>query len=206
MNNSNGLVILGFGGHARSVADVALSAGFNSLLFIDENAKEGETFLDFKVLKDFPVDIPDHWLYMPAAGDNQKRKKQVELIHLAQKSIATIVSKSATIGAGAKLSAGSFVAHHVHIGPMASIGDGCIINTGAIVEHECVIGDFTHVSVNSVLAGRSSLGKFVFLGAGVTVIDGIAIADEVTIGAGSVVVKSIESAGTYVGVPIDRVK
>jgi sugar O-acyltransferase (sialic acid O-acetyltransferase NeuD family) len=201
MNKSNGLIILGFGGHARSVADVALSIGFNSLLFIDENAREGEKFLDFKVLRDFPVDIPDNWLYMPAAGDNQKRQKQVELIHSAQKAIATIVSKSATIGAGAKLSSGCFVAHHAHIGPMANIGEGCIINTGAVVEHECMVGDFTHVSVNSTLAGRSSLGKFVFLGAGAVVIDGISIADQVTIGAGGVVVKSIHKSGIYVGIP-----
>ncbi len=202
MNKTNGLIILGFGGHARSVADVALSIGFNSLLFIDENAKEGETFLGFKVLRDFPFNIPDNWLFMPAAGDNKRRQKQLELIRSAQKPIATIVSKSATIGVGAKLSAGCFVAHHAHIGTMASVGDGCIVNTGAIVEHECVVGDFTHLSINSTLAGRSSLGNLVLLGAGAIVIDGISITDQVTIGAGGVVVKSLYRPGIYVGVPV----
>jgi UDP-N-acetylbacillosamine N-acetyltransferase len=202
MNKNSGLIILGFGGHARSIADVALSIGFKSLIFIDENAKEGETFLDFKVLRDLPDDIPDSWLFMPAAGDNQKRQNQVQFIHLAQKSIATIVSKSATIGYGAKLSAGCFVAHHAHIGPMSSIGRGCIINTGAIIEHECVVDDFAHLSVNSVLLGRSTLGKFVFLGAGTTVINGISISDQVTIGAGGVVIKSIHKSGVYVGIPV----
>lgn len=201
MNKNNGLIILGFGGHARSIADVALSIGFKSLIFIDENAKEGETFLGFKVLRDLPDDIPDNWLFMPAAGDNQKRQNQVQFIHSAQKSIATIISKSATIGYGAKLSAGCFVAHHAHIGPMSSIGRACIINTGAIIEHECVVDDFAHLSVNSVLLGRSTLGKFVFLGAGTTVINGISISDQVTIGAGGVVVKSIYKSGVYVGIP-----
>ena len=201
MNKNNSLIILGFGGHARSIADVALSIGFKSLIFIDENAKEGETFLGFKVLRDLPNDISGNWPCMPAAGDNQKRQNQVQFIHLAQKSIATIVSKSATIGYGAKLSAGCFVAHHAHIGPMSSIGLGCIINTGAIIEHECVVDDFSHLSVNSVLLGRSTLGKFVFLGAGTTVINGISISDQVTIGAGGVVVKSIYKSGVYVGIP-----
>jgi sugar O-acyltransferase (sialic acid O-acetyltransferase NeuD family) len=201
MNKNNGLIILGFGGHARSIADVALSIGFKSLIFIDENAKEGETFLGFKVLRDLPEDIPDNWLFMPAAGDNQKRQNQVQFIHSIQKSIAKIISKSATVGYGAKLSAGCFVAHHAHIGPMSSIGCACIVNTGAVIEHECVVDDFSHLSVNSVLLGRSTLGKFVFLGAGTTVINGISISDQVTIGAGGVVVKSIYKSGVYVGIP-----
>lgn len=100
---------------------MALSVGFNSLLFIDENARKGETFFDFKVLRDFPVDIQDNRLYMPAAGYSHKRHKQVELINSAQKSIATIVSKSATIGVGAKLSAGCFVSHHAHLAPWQAL-------------------------------------------------------------------------------------
>ena len=71
----------------------------------------------------------------------------------------------------------------------------------AIIEHECAVDDFAHLSVNSALLGRSTLGKFVFLGAGTTVINGISIADQVTIGAGGVVVKSINKSGVYVGIP-----
>lgn len=202
MNHASGLVILGFGGHARSVADVAIAAGVPSLLFVDVNAQEGENFLGFPVVRAYTKAMPKDWLCMPAAGDNRRRKLQIDTALAAGWPLATLVSPCATIGAGATVAAGCFIAHHAHIGPMARIGTGCLINTGAIVEHECIVGNYTHVSVNATLAGRSRLGDFVFLGAGATVIDGISVTDSVMIGAGGVVIDSITHPGTYVGVPV----
>ena len=37
------LLIMGCGGHARSVADIALHIGFKELLFVDHGARAGET-------------------------------------------------------------------------------------------------------------------------------------------------------------------
>jgi len=68
-----GLVILGFGGHARSVADVALAAGVENLLFVDANAKPGETLAGFPVSQRLDGPMPQAWLVFPAAGDNALR-------------------------------------------------------------------------------------------------------------------------------------
>lgn len=206
MGTGKGLLILGFGGHARSVADVALAAGFSSLLFIDDNARDGENFLGHPVQRQFSGRLPDGWQCLPASGDNIRRRQQIETIRQTGWPLATLVSPTATLGAGSSIGPGSFVAHHAHVGPMATIGTGAIINTGAAVEHECTVGDYVHVSVNATLAGRSTLGDYVFLGAGATVIDGIAIGSGITIGAGGVVVESVEQRGTYVGIPARRIK
>ena len=98
-----------------------------------------------------------------------------------------------------------FVAHHAHVGPMASIGRGVVINTAAVVDHESQIGDFTHISVHATVAGRCSIGSLVFLGAGAIVIDRVRIADGVTIGAGATVIDDITEAGVYVGSPARRI-
>jgi UDP-N-acetylbacillosamine N-acetyltransferase len=193
------LVLLGFGGHARSVADVALTAGYTQLWFVDDNAAEGERFLEFPVRKFMPRQ--GDWSYIPCAGDNRRREAQIRELIEANLPIATIISPTATIGHGATVGQGSFIGHHAHIGPLAKVGKACIVNTGGIVEHDCAVGDCVHVSVNSILAGRSSLGDRVFLGAGAVVIDGISVTSDVTIGAGGVVAASIEAPGTYAGVP-----
>ena len=205
MNSEKGLVIFGFGGHARSVAAVALANDVGSLLFVDENAKDGETFLGFPVTRKFDGTISEGWSCMPATGDNLQRQKQFDLAHSAGWPIAKVVAKDATIDVDAQIALGCFVGHHAHVGPSAQVGKGCIINTGAMIEHEFVVGDFSHVSVNAVVAGRSHLGNFVFLGAGATVIDGISIGDRITIGAGATVVKSLTEPGTYVGCPARQV-
>jgi len=198
---TTGLLILGFGGHARSVADVALATGVQSLVFVDDNARDGEQFLGFPVRREFVGPMPEGWSCMPASGDNRQRKLQVEAARAAGWRIATLISPHATVGVGATIADGCFVAHHGHVGPMARIGACCIVNTGGIVEHECIVGDYVHVSVNTTVAGRCQVGDFVFLGAGATIIDGIAITGDTMVGAGSVVIASIDRPGTYVGAP-----
>src|SRR5579871_757263 len=200
MNAPRKLVLLGFGGHARSVADVALTAGYTQLWFVDDNAAEGERFLEFPVQKFMPPDAAG-WVYVPCAGDNRRREAQIQELISANLSITTIISPSATIGPGSAIGPGCFIGHHAHVGPLAKLGRGCIINTGGIVEHDCTVGDCVHVSVNSISAGRSTLGDRVFLGAGAVVIDGVSVTGDVTIGAGGVVAESIELPGTYAGVP-----
>jgi acetyltransferase-like isoleucine patch superfamily enzyme len=66
---------------------------------------------------------------------------------------------------------------------------------------DCVTGDFTHVSVNATVAGRSQLGSLVFLGTGFTVIDNRSVPDGTVCGAGTVVTRSLAVSGIYVGMP-----
>lgn len=205
MNSFKGLLILGFGGHARSVADVALSVGIRQLCFVDHNARPGEMFCSFPVKAAFDFELGEGWAVLSASGDNLKRAEQTAWIEEKGLPLATLISERATTGVGAQIAAGSFVAHHAHIGPMATIGAGCIINTGAIIEHECVIGAFTHVSVNAVVAGRSRVGDRCFIGAGATVIDGISLVNDIVLGAGGCATRNLDAAGVYVGVPAKRV-
>lgn len=197
-----GLCVLGFGGHARSVLDVALATGVKDFFFVDANATEGEALLGFPVLPAMPANLPAGWAVFPAAGPNERRAAQVEWALGAGWPMASLVSPLASLGVGATIECGCFVGHHAHIGPMACIGTGCIINTGAMVEHETIVGDFSHVSVNAVLAGRTRIGRGVMIGAGATVLDGLSVADGVTVGGGGLVHRSISEAGTYVGVPV----
>jgi acetyltransferase-like isoleucine patch superfamily enzyme len=55
----------------------------------------------------------------------------------------------------------------------AIIGKHCIVNTGATVEHECVVSDYVHVAPNSSLCGNVKVGEGTWIGAGSTVIRNI---------------------------------
>lgn len=200
------LVIFGFGGHARSVADVAISCGYSDLLFVDANARPGEHFLGHSVINSLSGQALDGCAAFPASGDNQKRSQQCAEIRSLGLDLVALISPLASLGIGSVVAAGSFIGHHAHVGPMARIGAGCIINTAAIVEHESEVGDYSHVSVNSVIAGRSRLGMFSMLGASATIIDGVDVRDNIIIGAGAVVHRSIATPGTYVGIPAAKLR
>jgi sugar O-acyltransferase (sialic acid O-acetyltransferase NeuD family) len=204
MRSGEGLVILGCGGHARSVADVALAAGYCRLLFIDDNAQLAEDMLGHPVQRELPRVLPGGWEWIAAAGDNRLRQHQIATVEQSawpSNSLATLISPTATIGAGAGIGAGSFIGHHAHVGPLAQLGTGVIVNTGALVEHDCVIGDYAHVSVNATVAGRSRVGSRCFICASSTVIDGISIGDDITLGAGAVAIVSLATSATYIGIP-----
>ena len=195
------LLILGFGGHARSVADVALDLGIPDLAFVDSAARKGEQFSCFPVFSTIPETLQDGWAMIPAAGDNIGRQRQLESITAIPLRLISLISRRAYVGFGASILEGSFVAHQAHIGPMVSIGRATIVNTAAVIDHESTVGDFSHISVNATVAGRCNIGSSVFLGAGATVIDKVRVVDHVIIAAGATVVDDITEPGTYIGSP-----
>lgn len=199
------LLIMGFGGHARSVADVALACGYTQLLFFDEDAQSGENFLGHPVLSSLhELDVLRCDAFA-ASGNARMRQQQCLALENAGLSPVSLIAPSASIGVGCIISPGSFVGHQAHVGPMAMVGKFCIINTGAVVEHESSVGDYSHVSVNATIAGRSHLGASSMLGAGAVIIDRVTVGDDVIIGAGAVVVSPISYPGIYIGVPARRV-
>jgi sugar O-acyltransferase (sialic acid O-acetyltransferase NeuD family) len=198
----SGLVIYGCGGHARSVADVAMNDGVKQILFIDKQAREGERIFGFDVFASLDA-IPSGWGVICAQGDNAQREQTIQQLQKSSR-LVNIISNTATIGVDSLIEQGCFIGHHAHAGPASIIGIGCILNTASVVEHDCEVGHFTHISVHATLCGKVKIGQRCFIGAGATVIDGISICDDVMVGAGSVVVNDITEPGVYLGVPACR--
>jgi hypothetical protein len=106
-----------------------------------------------------------------------------------------------------------------HPGP-AQVAGGCMGLCFALQNQECVgrpstlsadswnasLCAWNHaaVAVNAVLAGRSQIGSFVFVGTGAHIIDSVSVSDRITIGAGAAVVHSLNIPGVYVGSPAKR--
>lgn len=194
------IIIFGCGGHARSVADVLLlNNHLVDIVFVDDNAKIGETILNFPVVKSY---TPKDEKVFVAIGDNQKRAE----LSKSLPNLFSIVSKNAYIGREVEIGKGVFVAHNAHIGAGSKICDNVIINTSASVDHECIIGENSHIAPNSTICGKVTIGKNVFTGAGSTIIDKLTICDNTIIGAGSVILKNINTAGTYVGKEGQKIK
>jgi sugar O-acyltransferase (sialic acid O-acetyltransferase NeuD family) len=195
------LVILGCGGHARSAADIALSSGIESLIFVDVAARTGELILGYPVLAQIPARC-SHWPLFPGSG--QASVRQALLAAQQGNRFHTLRAPSAHIGPAVEIGVAAFIGHFCHLGPRSRLGASVIVNTGAIVEHDCSIGDYAHISVNAALAGGVRIGQRVMVGAGATVIDGVSVCDDAMIGAGATVVADITTPGLYVGTPACR--
>ena len=201
MSNKKQLVIFGCGGHSRSVADVALAAySDHELIFVDEEAKEGELILGFPCVNKYPVEITKIFI---AIGDNAKRRTLCEKHYT---NLINIISPRAYIGREVELGRGVFVAHDAHIGVLSKISDFAVINTGAKIDHECKTGIAATMAPGAIMCGRASIGNETWIGAGALVREKVSVAPNVVVGMGAVVVKDITESGIYVGCPTRKKK
>jgi sugar O-acyltransferase (sialic acid O-acetyltransferase NeuD family) len=206
------LIIVGSGGHARSVIDAVLMTNQLPILGVldicTETHKE-EKVLGIPVignLKHLEKISPNDVVLFLAIGNNSTRRwASVVCSSYGFKSI-NIVHPLAYISKFASLGHGNFIGAFANIGAGARIGNYCIVNTLANIEHEVNSGNFCQFGPASTICGRTSVGDDVFVGAGATIIDRLFISSRVIVGAGAVVTKSIAQSGNkYIGVPARRI-
>lgn len=200
------LVILGAGGHGRVVADAALAQGSWSLVQAtdrDPARCQGELLPGVPAVDLAQAAASDAALHV-AIGNAQAREKEVAA--WGARPLATVIHPQASVSPHATLGAGCFVAAQAVVAPAAQLGVSVIVNHGAVVDHDVRVGDFSHLAPLCSLGGGARVGRRVLVGTGARILPGVAIGDDVVVGAGAVVCDPISEPGVYVGVPARRVK
>lgn len=198
------VLLIGCGGHARSLIDLVQISGFKAAGIYDEHFKAREEVSGVKLLGG-PDAMPDEVTLVLAIGNSHKR---ADFFNCYTKRILeqNLVHPSAVIARHSELGSSNQIFARAVVNPEAVLGKNNIINTGAILEHEVRVGSHCHIAVGAILLGRVSVGDFCFIGAGSVVKDGVSICDGVTVGANSFVNESITIPGTYVGGPARKIK
>lgn len=201
------LVILGCGGHGKSVADVALQMKrWKRITFLDDNIVDD--CMGIKVLgpiEDFLAYMTDSE-FIVAIGNNKIREAFTQRLLEAQATMALVIHPSAVIGEKVTIGEGTVVMAGAVINCCTTIGKGCIINTGATIDHDDYLDNFIHIAPGTHLAGNVKVGDRGLLGIGSVVSNNITITSDCFIGAGTLVIKDITEAGTYIGVPARRLR
>ena len=185
------IVLVGFGGHGKSVAD-AVESGNEYRIYgytdLHDNHNEYRFLGTDDVLQElFTNGITRAFLCVGYLGKGILREKLDDKLKALGFSFPVIIDPTAVISKKAKIGDGTFVGKGAVINAEATIGRHCIINTGAIVEHECKIDDFTHVAVGAILCGQVSVGKAALIGANATVIQCREVKEREIVPAGVVV-------------------
>lgn len=197
------LIIIGASGQGKVVADIASKLQkYEEILFLDDS-ESAKKCLNFPVVgksTDAGLYIKDADFFV-AIGNAKTRKKVTEQLEVLGATIPVLIHPNAVISEWVTIDAGTVVMAGAVVNSNSIIGKGCIINTCASVDHDCRLGDFVHIAVGAHMGGTVEIEDNTFVGAGVTIKNNINICSDCVIGAGAVVVKNIEEAGTYVGVP-----
>lgn len=201
------LLLIGGGGHCRSVLDSALSLNmYEKIGIVDFD--ESASVLGIPVVGndyDLPVLLEEGWteafVSVGSVGSTALRRKLYQLAKDIGFNIPSIIDPSAQLARGAEIGEGVFIGKQAVVNTCSSIGRCAIINSGAVVEHDCSIGEFTHISPGAVMCGQVSVGSDSHIGAGTVIRQQITIGEKTLIGAGSVVLKDIPGSVTAYGNP-----
>lgn len=205
------LILIGGGGHCKSVIDVAESAGYNILGILDRPEEVGKDILIYKVIgtdDDIPYYVNDAE-FIITVGQIKNcniRKKLVNLVKNAGGKFATLIAPDAYVSRYSTIGEGTVIMHRVFVNADVHIGNQCIINTLTNLGHEVTIGDFCHLSTGIMVSGNVNIGNEVFIGSQSVINQGITISNSIIIGSMTCINKNIDIAGIYVGSPFKKIK
>jgi len=207
-------VVIGAGGHARSVIDIIQQVGQYEVVGVLDASYPLRKRME--LMEDIPIMGDDSLLselknmninnVFVAIGDNQLRYKLIAKVKAHQLKLIQVISPYAIISPRAMIGAGTCVMAGAAINVNSKIGLGVIINTNASIDHDCVIGDFVHIAPGTAISGSTRIGEGTHIGTNSSIIDRLCIGKWSYIGAGAVVVSDLPSRVMAYGVPAKVVK
>lgn len=163
------LILVGGGGHCKSVIDVAESAGYTILGILDRPEEVGKKVMGYEVIgtDDEMVKYVDKADFIVTVGQIKSPDLRIKLHKMLEQvgaKLATIVASTAHVSKYAQLGAGTVVMHQAVVNADAKIGKGCIINTFANIEHDVAISDYCHISTGAMVNGGATISDGTFVG------------------------------------------
>lgn len=200
------IILIGGGGHCKSVAEAAISSGRTIFGVLDVAENMGKQILNLKVIgtDDDIIKYASQYEFVITVGhikDSSIRRKIAQKVSDAGGVLATVIANTANVSRYAEVGAGSVILHGAMVNAGAKIGENCIINTLANIEHDAIIEEFCHISTGAMVNGDCCVGEDVFLGSQSVMLNGAEIIAGCVIAAGSFVRKTIKTPGIYAGNP-----
>lgn len=201
------LILIGGGGHCKSVIEVAESAGYSVIGILDTPDAVGKEVLPGYRVIGTDDDIPQYveeYDFVIAVGFIKNPTLRIKLYNNVKEAggrLATIVASTAHVSKYAFIGEGTVVMHHAFVNAGAKVGRNCIINTFANIEHDAVIGNQCHISTGAMVNGECTICDNCFIGSQSVCVNCIDIGSGIIVGAGSVVRESIDKKGIYAGNP-----
>ena len=199
------IILVGFGGHAKSVADTIEQSGqFHIAGYTDIEPVNYNKYkwlgTDAELERYYKKGVRHVFISVGYMGNCYLRDKLYSIVKKIGYHLPIITDKSAIIANNVNIKEGTYVGKGAIINADSYIEKMCIINSGALVEHESFIESYSHIAVKATLCGNVSIGSHTFIGAGTTVLQGLKIGEKCIVGAGSLVLKNIPKQKIIYGI------
>ena len=202
------LLIVGAGGFGREMFGAAREAvGYGTDFeiggFLDARSDALAGF------EGYPAVIGDPATYEPRPGDVfvtalggiEARRRCAEALEAKGAEFVAIVHRTAFVGPGVKIGAGSFVAPNAVLTADVTVGRHVSVFHCSSVGHDTVLGDYSHVYAQCSLGGAVKLGEGARVFPGSVIVPRRTVGAGATVGAGSTVIIDVAPGVTVFGSP-----
>jgi sugar O-acyltransferase (sialic acid O-acetyltransferase NeuD family) len=190
------IVLIGGGGHCKSVIDVIEQEDrFEIAGIVDKPDLLDSNVLGYSIIANDSdlSDLAKKYQYaLITVGQIKSPELRIKLFNLAVEAgfiLPSIVSPRAYVSKHAMIGKGTVVMHDALINANAKVGENCIINSKALIEHDAIIENHCHISTGAIINGSSVVENSTFFGSNSLTKESIVIKSRSVIGGGSVILK-----------------
>tara|TARA_B110000008_G_C16912371_1_gene541251 strand:- start:506 stop:1171 length:666 start_codon:yes stop_codon:yes gene_type:complete len=202
------LIIIGAGGQAANIANIALDSGIIVNSFIDEISSRKD-YLGVKVYNSFDH-IKDYKEYNFAIGVGENFQRQQLYIKLSKTysslNFPVIKHPSAVISSFSNLGEGSILMPNTIVGANARVGSFCILGNQACIGHDSEMSNFSSLGPGSITGGTVSIGERVAIGINASIKEGIKVEEGTVLGASSYLDKNLPKNIIAYGTPAIKIR
>ncbi|MDJ0646044.1 MAG: acetyltransferase [Flavobacteriaceae bacterium] len=206
------LVIIGAGGLAREVYDLALvcygnDPNFKIKGFLSDGPSNIQKLGYPGVLGNVAeYDVMAEDVFICAIGNVRDRKKTVEIIKGKNGEFINLIHPSAIISPSANIGIGVCIKAFCVISNDVSIDNYTYLQSSVIMGHDVKIGKYCQINSFSFFAGHVTIADLVSVNAGARIVQNVKVEAEAIVGMGSVVLNRVRKGTTVFGVPAKRLK
>lgn len=205
------LVIIGAGGFAREMYDLATSCygsdiDFKIKGFLSDGVSNIESMgypAVLGVVSEYQIQPND--VFFCAIGKLTDRKKTVEIIRSKGGKFINLIHPTAIISPSVKLGVGVGIKSFCVLASDVTVEDFTFLQSSVIMGHDVHIGKFCQINSFAFFAGFVNVRDLVSVNAGVRIIQNIVIEEESVVGIGSVVLRRVKKGTTVFGNPAKKI-
>lgn len=161
------LLILGYGGFGKVVAETASMIGkWSKISFIDDQKQEACVLGKCAIYKKYTNQYTDAY---PAFGNNALRLKWIEKLQKAGYHLPVMIHPQVYVSPSASIEAGVVILPHAVVQSHSIIKTGCIINIGVLVDHDNVLEPGVHAAPGAIIKANNHIPRETKIEAGVCI-------------------------------------
>lgn len=200
--------IIGAGTYGQTYASYLIESGIEIIGFIDDDPSLWGTEImgvpvigDFECLKKSSFREWINNIYCPI-GDNIIRERYLSESKKMGYNIPNFIHPTADIGPNVQLGEANYILARSVIMPHTVTSDYLMVSIGSTIGHHVAIEKSVFISSGVNIGANLSIKEYAYIGIGATILSNIdEIGKGALIGAGSVIIKSVEPEATMVGNP-----